>query len=167
MACHPWWVRRPMKALFHPWHLHQLECYEAGILFCKTEGIIPGTWDHSRYCQLPFAKLKKQGKKEKRKWSCSISRAMDWWTLPGTINSSNGQLTNYELPGNRLSLKTSKKLQDIQNHREAWKVALPAEAFLNHRYFSADDGKSGKIWWIKNGFIKKQSPEYFRAFSWA
>jgi tryptophan synthase beta chain len=85
------------EGLLSPLALHQLESYEAGILFAKTEGIIPAPeTTHAIAAVIREAKKAKDEAKEKViLFNFSGHGLMD---LTGYDKFLNGQLQNYELP---------------------------------------------------------------------
>jgi len=85
------------EGLISPLALHQLECYEAGILFCKTEGIIPAPeTTHAIAAVIREAKkAKEEGKEKVILFNFSGHGLMD---LTGYDKFLTGQLQNYELP---------------------------------------------------------------------
>ncbi|MBN1187579.1 MAG: TrpB-like pyridoxal phosphate-dependent enzyme [Bacteroidales bacterium] len=86
-----------IDGLLNPKALHQLECYEAGILFAKTEGIIPAPeTTHAIAETINQAKIaKEEGKEKVIVFNFSGHGLMD---LVGYDKYLTGQLTNYELP---------------------------------------------------------------------
>ncbi|MBN2612049.1 MAG: TrpB-like pyridoxal phosphate-dependent enzyme [Bacteroidales bacterium] len=86
-----------MEGLISPRSVHQLECYEAGILFAKTEGIIPAPeTTHAIAVAIQEAKkAKEEGKEKVILFNFSGHGLMD---LLGYDKYLHGQLTNYELP---------------------------------------------------------------------
>jgi len=85
------------EGLLSPIALHQLESYEAGILFAKTEGIIPAPeTNHAIATVIREAKKAKEEAKEKViLFNFSGHGLMD---LTGYDKFLTGQLQNYELP---------------------------------------------------------------------
>lgn len=83
--------------LMTPLALHQLECYEAGILFAKTEGIIPAPeTTHAIAATIREAKkAKEEGKEKVILFNFSGHGLMD---LVGYDKYLTGQLSDYELP---------------------------------------------------------------------
>ncbi|MBN1949957.1 MAG: TrpB-like pyridoxal phosphate-dependent enzyme, partial [Bacteroidales bacterium] len=83
--------------LMKPLALHQLECYEAGILFAKTEGIIPAPeTTHAIAATIREAKkAKEEGKEKVIVFNFSGHGLMD---LVGYEKYLTGQLSDYELP---------------------------------------------------------------------
>nr|HPR32299.1 TrpB-like pyridoxal phosphate-dependent enzyme [Prolixibacteraceae bacterium] len=77
--------------------IHQLECFEAGILFSKTEGIIPAPeTTHAIAGAIREAKIaKEEGKEKTIVFNFSGHGLMD---LVGYEKYLNGQLQDYELP---------------------------------------------------------------------
>ena len=75
----------------------QLECYEAGMLFAKTEGIIPAPeTTHAIAATIREAKkAKEEGKEKVILFNFSGHGLMD---LVGYDKYLNGELTNYHLP---------------------------------------------------------------------
>lgn len=89
--------RAAVEGLINPVSLHQLECYEAGILFAKTEGIIPAPeTTHAIAAAINEAKkAKEEGKEKVILFNFSGHGLLD---LTGYEKFLSGQLTNYELP---------------------------------------------------------------------
>ncbi len=89
--------RAAAEGLIHPVALHQLECYEAGVLFAKTEGIIPAPeTTHAIAAVINEAKkAKEEGKEKVILFNFSGHGLLD---LTGYEKFLSGQLTNYELP---------------------------------------------------------------------
>ena len=85
------------EGLLAPQALHQLECYEAGLLFAKTEGIIPAPeTTHAIASVIREAKKAKEEAKEKViLFNFSGHGMMD---LLGYEKYLTGQLEDYELP---------------------------------------------------------------------
>jgi tryptophan synthase beta chain len=85
------------EGLLSPLSLHQLESYEAGLLFAKTEGIIPAPeTTHAIAAVIREAKkAKEEGKEKVILFNFSGHGLMD---LTGYDKFLNGQLVNYELP---------------------------------------------------------------------
>jgi len=85
------------EGLLSPMALHQLESYEAGILFAKTEGIIPAPeTTHAIATVIREAKKAKEEAKEKViLFNFSGHGLLD---LTGYDKYLTGQLQNYELP---------------------------------------------------------------------
>jgi tryptophan synthase beta chain len=85
------------EGLLSPLALHQVECYEAGILFAKTEGIIPAPeTTHAIASVIREAKKAKEEAKEKViLFNFSGHGLMD---LIGYDKFLSGQLQDYELP---------------------------------------------------------------------
>lgn len=77
--------------------IHQNECFEAGILFSKTEGIIPAPeTTHAIAATIREARLaKEEGKEKTIVFNLSGHGLMD---LVGYEKFLNGQLEDYELP---------------------------------------------------------------------
>ena len=77
--------------------IHQLECFEAGILFSKTEGIIPAPeTTHAIAAAIQEAKIaKEEGKEKTIVFNLSGHGMMD---LVGYEKYLTGQLQDYELP---------------------------------------------------------------------
>ncbi|MFO7668960.1 MAG: TrpB-like pyridoxal phosphate-dependent enzyme [Bacteroidales bacterium] len=76
--------------------IHQLECYEAGVLFARTEGIIPAPeTTHAIASTIREAKkAKEEGKEKVILFNFSGHGLMD---LAGYEKFFNGELTNHEL----------------------------------------------------------------------
>lgn len=85
------------KGLMSPMAIQQLECYEAGLLFAKTEGIIPAPeTTHAIAAAIREAKkAKEEGKEKVILFNFSGHGLMD---LVGYDKYLAGTLTNYELP---------------------------------------------------------------------
>ena len=86
-----------LDGLIAPRAIHQLECYEAAILFAKTEGIIvaPET-SHAVAATIQEAnKAKEEGKEKVILFNMSGHGLMD---LLGYSKFLNGELTDYSLP---------------------------------------------------------------------
>jgi len=85
------------EGLLSPLSLHQVECYKAGILFAKTEGIIPAPeTTHAIASVIREAKKAKEEAKEKViLFNFSGHGLMD---LVGYDKFLTGQLEDYELP---------------------------------------------------------------------
>jgi len=86
-----------VEGLLNPLALHQLECYEAGVLFAKTEGIIPAPeTTHAIAAVINEAKkAKEEGKEKVILFNFSGHGLLD---LTGYEKYFSGQLTNYDLP---------------------------------------------------------------------
>ncbi|MCK5820994.1 MAG: TrpB-like pyridoxal phosphate-dependent enzyme [Bacteroidales bacterium] len=85
------------EGLMTPRAIHQLECYEAGLLFAKTEGIIPAPeTTHAIAAAIQEAKkAKEEGKEKVILFNFSGHGLMD---LVGYDKYLSGQLTDYNLP---------------------------------------------------------------------
>lgn len=85
------------QGLIDPIALHQLECFEAAILFSKTEGIIPAPeTSHAVAAAIREAKkAKEEGKEKVIVFNFSGHGLMD---LLGYEKYLNGELKDYELP---------------------------------------------------------------------
>ena len=85
------------EGLISPISIHQLECYEAGMLFAKTEGIIPAPeTTHAIAAAVREAKkAKEEGKEKVILFNFSGHGLMD---LVGYDKYLSGQLKNYDLP---------------------------------------------------------------------
>jgi tryptophan synthase beta chain len=85
------------EGLMNPQALHQLECYEAGVLFARTEGIIPAPeTTHAIAAVINEAKkAKEEGKEKVILFNFSGHGLMD---LLGYDKYFAGELTNYDLP---------------------------------------------------------------------
>lgn len=79
--------------LISPRAIPQLECYEAGVLFARTEGIIPAP-ESTHAIAAAIQEAKKQKRKEKKKLLFSISVDMVFLILVGMINIC---LDNYKI----------------------------------------------------------------------
>ena len=99
-----------VEGLLNPMALHQLECYEAGVLFAKTEGIIPAPeTTHAIAAVINEAKkAKEEGKEKVILFNFSGHGLLD---LTGYEKYFSGQLTNYDLPENIL-LENLEELKD-------------------------------------------------------
>lgn len=86
-----------VEGLMTPRAIPQLECYEAGVLFARTEGIIPAPeTTHAIAATIQEAKKAKEEAKEKViLFNFSGHGLMD---LTGYEKYFTGQLTNYDLP---------------------------------------------------------------------
>jgi len=86
-----------VDGLVTPIAINQLECYEAGLLFARTEGIIPAPESsHAIAATIREAKkAKEEGKEKVILFGLSGHGLLD---LSGYDKFMNGQLTNYELP---------------------------------------------------------------------
>lgn len=85
------------EGLVEPVSIQQLECFEAGLLFAKTEGVIPAPeTTHAIASVIREAKqAKEEGKEKVILFNFSGHGLMD---LVGYDKYLNGDLTNYELP---------------------------------------------------------------------
>lgn len=99
-----------LEGIMNPLALHQIECYKAGILFAKTEGIIPAPeTNHAIAAVINEAnKAKEEGKEKVILFNFSGHGLMD---LTGYEKYLSGQLTDYELPENIL-LENLEELKD-------------------------------------------------------
>ena len=86
-----------VEGLINPRSIHQLECYQAGILFAKTEGIIPAPeTTHAIAAAIQEAnKAKEEGKEKVILFNFSGHGLLD---LIGYDKYLSGQLSDYELP---------------------------------------------------------------------
>jgi len=86
-----------VEGLIRPLAMHQLECYEAAVLFARTEGIIPAPeTSHAIACVVQEAKKAKQEGKEKViLFNLSGHGLMD---LMGYEKYFDGKLQDYPLP---------------------------------------------------------------------
>lgn len=84
------------EGLVTPEAIHQLECYEAGVLFARTEGIIPAPeTTHAIASTIRHAKqAKEEGKEKVILFNMSGHGLMD---LVGYDKFLSGELTNHEL----------------------------------------------------------------------
>jgi tryptophan synthase beta chain len=89
--------RAVMDGLMSPRNIHQLECYEAGLLFAKTEGIIPAPeTTHAIAATIQEAnKAKEEGKEKVILFNFSGHGLMD---LVGYDKYLSGELSDYDLP---------------------------------------------------------------------
>ncbi|MDD4813391.1 MAG: TrpB-like pyridoxal phosphate-dependent enzyme [Bacteroidales bacterium] len=89
--------RAVMDGLMTPRALNQLECYEAGLLFARTEGIIPAPESsHAIAATIQEAiKAREEGKEKVILFNLSGHGLLD---LKGYEKYMNGELTDYELP---------------------------------------------------------------------
>ncbi len=85
------------EGYINPIALHQLECFEAGVLFSKTEGIIPAPeTNHAIAAAIREAKkAKEEGKEKTIVFNFSGHGLLD---LVGYDKYLTGQLVDYELP---------------------------------------------------------------------
>lgn len=83
--------------LLNPLAIHQLECYEAGVIFAKSEGIIPAPeTTHAIAATIREAKkAKEEGKEKVIVFNFSGHGLMD---LVGYDKYFSGELSDYELP---------------------------------------------------------------------
>ncbi|MBN2318740.1 MAG: TrpB-like pyridoxal phosphate-dependent enzyme [Acidobacteria bacterium] len=103
-----------VEGLIRPIALPQLECYEAAVMFARTEGIIiaPET-SHAVACVIQEAKKAKEEAKEKTiLFNLSGHGLLD---LNGYEKFFEGALTNYDLPDEELK----KSLESIRDYPEA------------------------------------------------
>lgn len=100
-----------VDGLMTPRAIHQLECYEAGILFAKTEGIIPAPeTTHAIAAAIQEAKkAKEEGKEKVIVFNFSGHGLMD---LVGYDKYLTGQLSDYELPKEEIE----KNLEAIKDY---------------------------------------------------
>jgi tryptophan synthase beta chain len=86
-----------VDGLLNPRSIHQLECYKAGLLFAKTEGIIPAPeTTHAIAAAIQEAnKAREEGKEKVILFNFSGHGLMD---LVGYDKYLNGELNDYELP---------------------------------------------------------------------
>ena len=92
-----------VEGLLTPRAIHQLECYEAAVLFAKTEGIIvaPET-SHAVAATVQEAKkAKEEGKEKTILFNLSGHGLMD---LTGYDKFFAGELQDYELPSEQINL---------------------------------------------------------------
>ncbi len=94
--------RAAVEGLLAPRSIHQLECYEAGILFSKTEGIIPAPeTTHAIAATIQEAKkAKEEGKEKVIVFNFSGHGLMD---LTGYEKYLGGELADYELPDSEIN----------------------------------------------------------------
>ena len=99
-----------VEGLLNPLALHQLECYEAGVLFARTEGIIPAPeTTHAIAAVINEAKkAKEEGKEKVILFNFSGHGLLD---LTGYEKYFSGQLTNYDLPEN-IILENLEEIKD-------------------------------------------------------
>ena len=85
------------KGLLRPMAIHQLECYKAGVLFARSEGIIPAPeTTHAIAATIREAnKAKEEGKEKVIVFNFSGHGLMD---LLGYDKYFAGELTDYDLP---------------------------------------------------------------------
>ncbi len=97
--------------LMSPRSIHQLECYEAGMLFAKTEGMIPAPeTTHAIAAAIQEArKATEEGKEKVILFNFSGHGLMD---LVGYDRYLAGELTNYELPDEVIA----KNLEEIAGY---------------------------------------------------
>jgi len=107
-----------VEGLITPRALNQLECYQAGLLFAKTEGIIPAPETcHAIAAVVQEAKkAKEEGKEKVILFNFSGHGLMD---LSGYDKFMNGELTNYELPQEEINknLELLKHLPKPEVHK--------------------------------------------------
>jgi len=99
-----------VDGLMTPKAIHQLECFEAGVLFAKTEGIIPAPETTHAIAEtiVQAKKAKEEGKEKVIVFNFSGHGLMD---LVGYEKYFNGELTNYELPDEVIS-ENLKEIED-------------------------------------------------------
>ena len=99
-----------VEGLLNPLALHQLECYEAGVLFARTEGIIPAPeTTHAIATVISEAKkAKEEGKEKVILFNFSGHGLMD---LTGYEKYFSGQLSDYDLPEN-IILENLEEIKD-------------------------------------------------------
>lgn len=97
--------------LMTPESIHQLECYEAGVLFAKTEGIIPAPeTTHAIASAIRQAKqAKEEGKEKVILFNFSGHGLMD---LVGYDKYFNGELSDYDFPVEQIE----KNLESIKGY---------------------------------------------------
>ena len=111
-----------VEGLIRPIALPQLECYEAAVMFARTEGIIiaPET-SHAVACAIQEAKkAKEEGKEKTILFNLSGHGLLD---LYGYYKYFLGELTNYDLPDEELqkSLESMKGFPPApQNRTGKW-----------------------------------------------
>ncbi len=100
-----------VEGLINPRAIHQLECYQAGILFAKTEGIIPAPeTTHAIAAAIQEAnKAKEEGKEKVILFNFSGHGLLD---LIGYDKYLTGQLSDYELPDEIIQ----KNLEEIKDY---------------------------------------------------
>ena len=103
--------RAVADGLMAPRAIHQLECYEAGVLFAKTEGIIPAPeTTHAIAATIQEAnKAKEEGKEKVILFNFSGHGLMD---LVGYDKYLSGELTDYNLPQELID----KNLEEIKGY---------------------------------------------------
>jgi tryptophan synthase beta chain len=86
-----------VDGLMNPRSIHQTECYEAGLLFAKTEGIIPAPEStHAIAAAIQEAKkATEEGKEKVILFNLSGHGLMD---LVGYDKFLSGELSDYEFP---------------------------------------------------------------------
>jgi len=106
-----------IEGLFAPRALHQLECYEAAVLFARTEGIItaPETSHAIAVVIQEAKKAKEEGKEKVILFNMSGHGLMD---LTGYEAYFGGKLIDYPLPEEKLK----KSLQSIKNMPKAQEI---------------------------------------------
>jgi tryptophan synthase beta chain len=89
--------RAAKEGLLNPLSIHQLECYEAGVTFARTEGIIPAPeTTHAIAATIREAKkAKEEGKEKVIVFNFSGHGLMD---LVGYDKYFSGELSDYDLP---------------------------------------------------------------------
>jgi tryptophan synthase beta chain len=100
-----------IEGLFEPRALHQLECYEAAVLFARTEGIIPAPeTSHAIAAVIQEAeKAKEEGKEKVILFNMSGHGLMD---LTGYEAFFSGKLQDYALPEDQLK-KSLASIKDL------------------------------------------------------
>lgn len=90
------------EGYINPVAIHQSECFQSGILFSKTEGIIPAPEStHAIAAAIREAnKAKEEGKEKTIVFNLSGHGLMD---LVGYDKYMNGQLSDYELPDEEIA----------------------------------------------------------------
>jgi tryptophan synthase beta chain len=97
--------------LMAPRAIHQIECYEAGMLFAKTEGIIPAPeTTHAIAAAIQEAeKAKEEGKEKVILFNFSGHGLMD---LVGYDKYLSGQLADYEFPDDQIA----KNMEELKGY---------------------------------------------------
>jgi tryptophan synthase beta chain len=119
------------KGLMNPMAIQQLECYEAGMLFARTEGIIPAPeTTHAIAATIREAnKAKEEGKEKVILFNFSGHGLMD---LVGYDKYLSGQLTNFELPDEVIK----KNLEEIAGYPSLkQKRELKSSLFIPYQSF--------------------------------
>jgi tryptophan synthase beta chain len=91
-----------VEGLMQPQSLDQLKCYEAALLWARTEGFIPAPeTSHAIACAIDQAKIAKEEGKEKTILFCYSGHGL--MDLTGYEKYLKGELTDYELSDTEMS----------------------------------------------------------------